>query len=306
MLTVAAAMIPVFALILLGHLIRRFQWVDDAFWPPAERLTYYVFFPALLIVSGSQADLGGEQVWPMALSLFSATLIVALSAIALKPFLGLSDASFTSFYQGAFRPNTFIGVSIALLMSGHEGVVLMSIAILAVVPIANLLAVTVMVRWGDGHAEARTPGKAAMAIARNPLVLACLVGFGMNGLGLSLPSMATSMLDILGRAALPISLLAVGAGLDFRHLAANSAVASKAAALKLAALPALTWIIASAQGVHGLPFQMAVLYACLSVSASSYVLARQMGGDAPLMAGIITASQVAAMVTMPLWIWAAG
>jgi len=306
MLTVAAAMIPVFALILLGHLIRRFQWVDDAFWPPAERLTYYVFFPALLLVSGSQAVLGGEPVWPMALSLFIATLIVALSAIALKPVLGLSDASFTSFYQGAFRPNTFIGVSIALLMSGHEGVVLMSIAILAVVPFAYLLAVTVLVRWCAGHAEARPPGQAAIAISCHPLVLACLVGFGMNGLGLSLPSMATSMLDILGRAALPISLLAVGAGLDFRHFAANSAVASKAAALKLVALPALTWIIASAQGVHGLAFQMAVPYACLSVSASSYVLARQMGGDAPLMAGISAASQVAAMVTMPLCIWAAG
>lgn len=306
MFTIAAAMIPVFALILIGHLIRRWQLVDDAFWPPAERLTYYVFFPALLIVSGAQANLGGDQVWPMALSLFAATFIVALAAVALKPVLGLSDASFTSFYQGAFRPNTFIGVSVALLMSGHEGVVLMSIAILAVVPLANLLAVTVMVRWGDGHAQARTPGKAALAIARNPLVLACLVGFGMNGLGVSLPGVAASMLDILGRAALPISLLAVGAGLDFRHLAANRAVAGKAAALKLIALPALVWIIASAQGVHGLPFQMAVLYACLSVSASSYVLARQMGGDAPLMAGIITASQLAAMLTMPLWMWAAG
>ena len=184
--------------------------------------------------------------------------------------------------------------------------VLISIAILAVVPLAYLLAVTTMVRWGAGHAEARPPGQAAMAIACQQLVLACLVGSGKNGLGLSLPSMATSMLDILGRAALPISLLAVGAGLDFRHLAANSAVASKAAALKLVALPALTWIIASAQGVHGLPFQMAVPYACLSVSASSYVLARQMGGDAPLMAGISAASQVAAMVTMPLCIWAAG
>lgn len=305
MLTAAAALAPVFLLIVLGHAMRRWRWVDDAFWVPAERMTYYVFFPALLIVSGAQADLGGDQVWPMALSLFSATLIIALAAVGLKPILGLNDSSFTSFFQGAFRPNTFIGVSVALLMSGHDGVVLMSIAIVAVVPLANLLAVTVMVRWGGGHAEERTPGKAALEIARNPLVLACLVGFGLNALGFALPSVAESMLDILGSAALPISLLAVGAGLDFRHLAENLPVAAKSAALKLVALPALTWLIAAAQGMHGLPFQMAVLYACLSTSASSYVLARQMGGDARLMAGIITATTVAAVAVMPLWILAA-
>ena len=233
MLTVAAALAPVFLLIVLGHGLKRARWVDDAFWAPAERMTYTVFFPALLIGAGAQADLSGEQVWPMALSLFAATFIIAVAAVALKPVLGLSDASFTSFYQGAFRPNTFIGVSIALLMSGHDGVVLISIAILAVVPVANLLAVTVMVRWGDGHANARTPGKAALEIARNPLVLACLVGFGMNAVGLSLPPVVAPVLDILGRAALPISLLAVGAGLDFRHLAANRTVALKASALKL-------------------------------------------------------------------------
>ena len=309
MLTVAAAMIPVFALILLGHLIRRARFVDDAFWAPAERITYYVFFPALLIGSGASAELSGAHVWPMALSLFAATLATGLAAVALRPVLGqalgLSNASFTSFVQGAFRPNTYVGVAIALLMYGHEGVVLMSVAILAVVPLANLLAVTVMVRWGDAHADARTPAKAARAVARNPLVLACLVGFGLNALGLDLPPVLGPMLDILGRAALPISLLAVGAGLNFPHLAANRTVALKASALKLLVLPALTWLFAAAQGVTGLPFQMAVLYACLSGSATSYVLAREMGGDAPLMAGIITATTLVAMATMPLWIFAA-
>jgi len=133
-----------------------------------------------------------------------------------------------------------------------------------------------------------------------------LVGFGLNGLGIPLPPVISPMLDILGHAALPISLLSVGAGLNFRHLAANRTVALKASMLKLLVLPALTWVFAAAQGVHGLPFQMVVLYACLSGSAASYVLAREMGGDAPLMAGIITATTLVAMLTMPAWILAAG
>jgi hypothetical protein len=306
MLTTVTALTPVFLLIVLGYAIKRRRWVDDAFWPPAERMTYYLFFPALLISAGMRADLGGEQVWPMALSLFSATFIVALAAIALKPVLGLKDAAFTSFFQGAIRPNTYVGVSVALLMYGNAGVALLSIAILAVVPMVNLIAVSVMVRWGDAHAEARTPQKAALEIIRNPLVLACLIGFGLNAIGISMPPVIGPLLDILGHAALPIALLAVGAGLDLPDLKANAATAAQASALKLIALPALTWMLAAAQGMSGLPFQMAVLYACLSGSASSYVLAREMGGDAPLMAGIITATTLAAMLTMALWIIAAG
>lgn len=306
MLTTLTALIPVFLLIVMGFVLKQRRWVDDAFWAPAERMTYYLFFPALLIGAGVRADLSGEQVWPMALSLFSATLIVALASIALKPVLGLKDAAFTSFFQGSIRPNTYVGVSVALLMYGDAGVALLSVAILAVVPMVNLIAVTVMVRWGDAHADARTPKKAALGIARNPLVLACLIGFGLNALGVSMPPIVGPLLDILGRAALPVALLAVGAGLDLPDLKANAATAAQASALKLIALPALTWMLAAAQGMSGLPFQMAVLYACLSGSASSYVLAREMGGDAPLMAGIITATTLAAMATMALWIAAAG
>ncbi|MCK5446058.1 MAG: AEC family transporter, partial [Rhodospirillaceae bacterium] len=87
MSAIAQGLLPVFLLIAIGFAIRRYQWISDSFWAPAEKITYYVFFPALLIASGSRADLGGAQVWPMAFSLFSATFIAAMIALALKPTL---------------------------------------------------------------------------------------------------------------------------------------------------------------------------------------------------------------------------
>lgn len=302
MIAVFNALAPVFLLILIGYGIRRFGWIDNAFWPPAERITYYVFFPALLIASGARADLSGDQVWPMAGALFCATLFTALIALLLKPTLGLKPAQFTSFFQGTIRPNTYVGVVAAFLLWGDDGLALISIGILAVVPLVNLLCVTVLVVWGDGHEGARTPMKAVREVARNPLVLACLVGFGLNALDISLPSVIVPLLDILGRAALPIALMAVGAGLDFPDLLANRWVASKASALKLIALPAMAWALADAFGVEGQAFQVSVLYATMPVSASSFILAREMGGDAPMVAGIITASTLAAMGTMAVWI----
>jgi len=302
MLAVFQALAPVFLLILLGYAIKRYRWIDDGFWPPAERLTYRVLFPALLIVSTARADLASDQVWGIAGALFAATSIVALLALALKPLLGLPGASFTSFFQGAIRPNTYVGMVPAFLFWGDDGLAMLSIGVLAVVPLVNLLSVTVLVIWGDGHEGARTPMKAVREVARNPLVVACVIGFGLGALDLSLGPVITPLLDILGRAALPIALMAVGAGLDFPDLLANRRLAGKAALLKLLALPALAWTLARLFGLEGQAFQVVMLYSTLPMSASSYVLAREMGGDAPLAAGMITASTLIAMATMTLWI----
>jgi len=301
MLVVLQALAPVFLLILMGYAIKRYRWIDDGFWPPAERLTYFVLFPALLIVSATRADLASDQVWGIAGALFAATSIVALLALVVKPLLGLSGASFTSFFQGAIRPNTYVGMAPAFLFWGDDGLAMLSVGVLAVVPLVNLLSVTALVIWGDGHEGARTPMKAVREVARNPLVVACAIGFGLNALDLSLGPAITPLLDTLGRAALPIALMAVGAGLDFPDLLANRWLAGKAAILKLLALPALAWALATAFELEGQAFQVVVLYSTLPMSASSYVLAREMGGDAPLAAGMITARPLGAMGTMTLW-----
>ncbi|OEJ66799.1 AEC family transporter [Magnetovibrio blakemorei] len=306
MFVVFQAIAPVFLLILMGYGVRRMGWLEAAFWPSAERLTYYVFFPALLIASTARADLSSGQVGGIAATLFITTLIVAVLALVLKPFLSPTNAAFTSCFQGAIRPNTYIAMVPAFLFWGDEGVAMISIAVLAVVPLVNVLSVTVLVIWGEGHKGARTPGRAVKEVIRNPLIIACAVGFGLNALNLGLPPVIMPLLDILGRAALPVALMAVGAGLDFPDLLTNRVLAGKTVLLKLLILPAIAWGLADAFGLEGQAFQATILYAALPMSASSYVLAREMGGDAPLAAGIITASTLAAILTLTVWIVYAG
>ena len=302
MIGVINALAPVFVLILIGYMLKRRQWVEDAFWAPAERITYRVFFPALLIASGARADLSGGAAWDMGVTLFLATLGSAALALILKPILKLEPASFTSFFQGTIRPNTYVGVVAAFLFWGEEGLGLISIGILAVVPLVNVLSVLVLVVWGEGHEGQRTLGKAVNEVIRNPLILACLTGLAINLSGFSLPVVIEPLLDILGRAALPIALMAVGAGLDFPHLKTNAAIASLSSSLKIIVVPAIAWILGTQFGLPDQAFQVVILYATMPVSASAYVLSRELGGDNPLVAGIITASTLAAMVTMPMWI----
>ena len=79
-----AALVPIFALILLGYGLRRYRIVPDEFWVPMEKLTYYIFFPLLLLDNLSKANLGDLSVIPMALALVSAILAVTLGLYLLR------------------------------------------------------------------------------------------------------------------------------------------------------------------------------------------------------------------------------
>ncbi|WP_376099135.1 hypothetical protein ACE7GA_10440 [Roseomonas sp. CCTCC AB2023176] len=74
-------------------------------------------------------------------------------------------------------------------------------------------------------------------------------------------------------------------------------------AWKLLAMPALTYALATLLGVEPLPAAMAALFMAQPTAATSYVQARLMSGDAPLMAAITTTQHLAAIVTLPLWVW---
>jgi predicted permease len=97
-----------------------------------------------------------------------------------------------------------------------------------------------------------------------------------------------------------MGLLCVGAGLDLGRLGRNPPALVATNMLKLVVMPVATWGFCRLFGVEGVTAAAAVLFTAAPISASSYVLARQLGGDAPLMAGLITITTVLAAVTMPL------
>jgi malonate transporter len=138
------------------------------------------------------------------------------------------------------------------------------------------------------------------------MILACLAGVLLNLSGIGLPPVIEPFLDILGQAALPLGLLAVGAGLRFGTLAAEARLIATGTVLKLAVMPVAVFILLKDLGVGNPQMLIAVLFAGSSVAPSAYILARQLGGDATLMAGIVTATTLAAMATLPILIFLVG
>ena len=298
------ALAPVFLLILSGYAIKRNQLIHDGFWEPAEWMTYYIFFPALLVNNIGRADLGELEILPMAGAIVAAIGIIAAIVLISKPWLKLSEPTFTSVFQGSIRPNTYVGFAGAAALHGDLGVTLMSVCIVVGVPLVNLLSVGVLVRFAGRDSTPAGWREMLLPILKNPLILGCLAGAALNASGLGPPPVIGPMLEILGRASLPIALLAVGAGLNFTAVSEARGTVAATSALKLLGLPLAMAGTAAAFGLNPATVVVCMVYASLPGSTSSYVLARQMGGDAPLLAGTITATTLAAMISMPLIILA--
>jgi len=295
-LVIFGALGPIFSLILLGYGLKVYRFPGEAFWPAAEKLTYFLLFPALLIHKLALAELGDYAIGPFAgvivVGLVSATLILFL----LKPLLNVDGPAFSSIYQGGIRFNTYVGLAAASALFHTPGSTLAALAMAVLIPLINVLCVGVL-----AHATGATGSVHVLGhLLRNPLLLACVLGILLNVSGLRLPLGSAAVLDILARAALPLGLLAVGAGLQLGSARSQGTSLLISSAFKLLIMPALFGGLAWAVRVNDLEMAILVLFAALPGATSSYILARQLGGDAPLMAAIVTVETAVSMLTLPV------
>ena len=298
-MNVLQTILPIFILILTGFALRRAEFPSSTFWPQAERLTYYVLFPALLVDKLTSLHTGNQPVLQMAATLMAAICIVAAMLTALRPLLQTDGPAFTSIFQGAIRPNTYVGLSAAGGLFGDEGLSLSVVALMTVIPTVNVLCVAVLARHGRNtgvHGLRDT----VRQLIRNPLILSCAAGFALQGMDVALPDMVQEGLHILGSASLPLGLLAVGAGLSFSAALESWKDIISSSLCKLLALPLLTFAAGTTLGLSGTPMGICLVFTAVPVSVSSYILARVLGGDHDRMAAIITIQTLAALFAMPL------
>lgn len=293
------ALFPIFGVVVLGQLFYRYGFPGTAFWPLIDRLTYYVLLPALLTSKIATARLSGPDVLAMSGILVLATLAVAALLILVQWGVKARPAGFTSVFQGSIRPNTYVGLAAAGALYQEQGLALIAIAIAGVVPLVNVLSVwafTFYIPQTDRNWKRLTK-----TFITNPLIIACLLGILLNLTGF--PDIGIAFMDIFSRAALPLGLLSVGAGLNFRPARHSIHLIGLTTALKLLLLPTIAVGLFWLFGVSGTVREVGLVYASVPGAISSYILARQLGGDGELMAGIITLETFFAIFSMPFVLW---
>ncbi len=304
----ALALLPDFALILLGSVLRRVLHLGDHFWSGLEKLIYFILFPALLFNGLVKTRIDWSAAGPL--------LAVAMGAMGTGIVLGygakffrLTPMSFASQYQCAFRFNSYIGLAVAGKLYGVPGIAAMAIVVGVMVPPANMAAVWMLAR----HGEARVWRE----LARNPLILATLAGVTANLAGFQPPEALLQFLGRLGEAAIALGLLAVGAGLRTGNAKVGAgslcapgiplrgqvtAAAAYLLAVKLVALPLVTLGLISWVGLTGVYAGVALVFSALPTASSAYILAQRMGGDGARVAWLISVGTVLGMLSLPFWL----
>ncbi len=302
MLAALEALLPILLIIGVGAVVRARGLLTPDQWVGFEKMAYHVLFPSIIIHTLSTTDFGAVPAFPLGSTLFLSILAMAAIVLLARPVIArglrLSDAAFSSVFQGATRWNTFVAIAMSGALFGPPGVALVAVAIIAMIPLLNVLCVSVLARYGS--ADSPSPAKLAMDLVRNPFIWSCAIGIAINLTGLTPPDAVLTALDLMGRSALAAGLLAVGAGLRLAALARPSAGAALSSALRLCGMPALAALFGHLFGLPPTALGVAIVATAVPTATGGFLLARQMGGDHGLMAEIITLQSIVAIVTMPL------
>lgn len=300
MASIALSLLPIFLLLVMGNLLRRNDFPSDSFWAKVDSLVYWILFPALLLHKTSTTSLNGSFVGPYAVSLIvamvGAGLVVCLAALVIKR----PRAAASSVFQGAARHNTFIAFAVGEALFGAEGLFYAAVATAVLVPITNIACVSALVILHGPKNGQSLIRRLAGEMTRNPLLIAIATGITLNLTGIGPLPVVDDMAQILAKAALPVALLNVGAGLRIKAIHVGMASVALSTVGKLVIFPCIAIGILLATGLTGVPAYTVLIYATVPTAVSGYALAKQLGGDAPLMAGIITIQTLISLVTMPL------
>lgn len=301
MFAISLAIAPIFLLLLLGYWLRRGGIPSGEFWNLNDRLVYWVLFPALLFSNTSTIDLSGETVGSFAVAIYCGFGSALLFAIVSSRVARLDGPTATSVLQGSARHNSFIALAVAERLLGAEGLALATIVTALLIPVTNISIVTLMVTMIRGGGVQRAVLRAILRdLVRNPLLIAVLLGISVNLLGLAPIPVVNDMAKILGAAALPIMLLCVGANIRIRAMTSAGLPVFLSIAGKMVVFPAMILVGAQFVDLSDAALLVLLFFGAVPTAASSYALARQMGGDAPTMATIITLQTALSFVTLPL------
>ncbi|MBP0443495.1 AEC family transporter [Roseomonas sp. SSH11] len=293
------AFLPAFGMIALGAFLKRRLLREDAVWAGIEKLVFWVLLPCLLASSISAVDLGSLPVGGMAAALWITLLIGTGASLLLARGFGQAHPAATSVLQAGIRFNNLLGFAIAGAVFGMAGNGLAAVATGLIVPCVQVI-ITFVFAMGGGRARPR-PLAMLRQMALNPLIIGCAAGFAISALG-GLPPGVAPLARILGQASVALGLLAVGAALGAESVRDRITLQGATAAWKLLAMPALTLAFCTLFGLDALPTAIATLFMALPTASTAYVMARMMGGDAPIMAAMTTLQHLLAVATLPVWL----
>jgi predicted permease len=298
-MSLALSVLPLLLILVAGYALAKSEIIPRAGWSAIETLSFRGLIPATLILAIAQSDLSLERFGGFGLALVGTLVVMTALALSLRllSYSTLDNPAFTSLFQGSIRWNAFVALAAAeQFLSG--GLALMAVAIAVLIPLINITCIVVLAAFGPSKASV---SKVLNTLSRNPLVQACVIGLTLNITGISLPVPVAEAFDMIGRGALGVGLMAVGAGISLRRLARLNWRVCLGAFMRPVLTSSVFVMLGYWIGLSGIQIFAGVLVFAAPAASNGYIVAKQMGGDADLYADIMTWQVVLSLLVLPLW-----
>lgn len=298
-MSLVLSVLPLLLIIAAGYTLAKSAIIPRGSWAAIETLSFRGLIPATLILAIARSDLSVERFGGFAVALVMTLALLTGLALALRLLSQqrLGNPAFTSLFQGSIRWNAFVALAAAEQFL-RDGLAIMAVAIAVLIPLINITCIVVLAAFSPSKASI---GRVLGTLSRNPLVQACVIGLTLNIGGITLPLPVADALDMIGRGALGVGLMAVGAGISLRRLARLDWRVCLGAFMR----PVLASAMFVAAGMFvEIPAEQifaGVLVFAAPAAANGYIVAKQMGGDADLYADIMTWQVVLSLMVLPLW-----
>ena len=265
------------------------------FFANTEKMVYFLMFPALLFRSVLASPLSISTAGASLLACVLLALAGLLLALVSRLFLTVDQRALNSTQQCVYRFSTYLALSIGPGVGGTDGLAIMAVFIGFTVPLVNVMAVRAL--------AAESGGGVLKSIISNPLVITTVLAVSLNLLGFKLPAVFDNTLLKLGQASIPLGLICVGAALKLREGTVNAPIVAWMTVTRLVMMPLFALLIAIVVGFSILQTQMFMIFAAIPTAPAAYVLAVRMGGDARLVANIISVQTLSCLLTLPIWLY---
>lgn len=278
MVAVLIQVLPFFAVIALGYLAGRTGFFSEAATAALTKFVFYFALSAMLLRFSATLNLGDVVSWPFiwAYLIGTSAIYIVATIVALVRRIGVEQAAVEA--QCAVIGNTgFLGVPMLALLFGEEAIGPVMLCLAVDLVVFSSLIVILITGTRDGRVSPKVLGTVAMGLVKNPMIVSIVAGFSWSATGIPLPGPVTEMLTLLGAAATPGALFAIGASLASKS-AERLSVAVWLSFAKLVLHPAAVAFMAIfVFTLDAFSAKVMIATAALPVAGNVFILAQHYG-----------------------------
>ena len=295
MLQMITILFPSIALIGLGFYLFQSRILDEKFWNGAEKLNYYILFPALLFSSLANADMNMGHLNSI-LTVIFLIMAMIIAGVYLSAKLNRTPIAQIGVYvQSLIRFNTYLGLSIATTLN-HAEIKSILVNILAIaIPLVNVISILSLTDKDQLNLK-----NIFWSLIKNPLISSCILGITFNVLNIPIWPGFVNLLNAFSSSSLMLGLLCVGTAIQFSTLKVYLKKSLLISLLRLLLIPLIAFICLQFFELSHAAVIAIMIFFSIPTASSAYILTKLLNGDHQLMAASISMQTLLSVFTLAL------